>query len=81
MAEAVRRCDVCAAEADSLPLEPDLVTRAQQPMEQVGIDLFKLDATHYLVMIDRYSGYPFVAQLLSLSSAALIAKLSAWFLD
>ena len=50
-------------------------------MEEVSMDLFTERGQKYLVMADRYSGYPLVTKLTKETSAAVNAKLSDWFAD
>ncbi|CAB4046276.1 Retrovirus-related Pol poly from transposon opus, partial [Paramuricea clavata] len=40
-----------------------------------------LKGNHYLVMVDGFSGFPFIKRLKSLKSKAIINALKAWFLD
>ena len=49
------------------------------PMTDVGSDLFQIGHNYYLVMVDRYSGCPFVEKLSKLSTSAIIKVLSSWF--
>ena len=48
-------------------------------MHRVGIDLFQHAGKHYVVMVDGYSGFPWVEQLHSLSTGTVIKKLNNWF--
>ena len=77
----IDRCEDCQELRPSQPLEEDITTVAAAPMEQVGIDLFQMGTRHFLVMVDRFSGFPFVAELRSLTTAAVIKRIKSWFLD
>ena len=48
-------------------------------MTDVGTDLFQIGHNHYLVLVYRYSGFPFVEKLTKLSTAAVIKILTSWF--
>jgi hypothetical protein len=48
-------------------------------MTDVGTDLFQIGHNYYLVLVDRYSGFPFVEKLTKLSTAAVIKVLTNWF--
>ena len=48
-------------------------------MTDVGTDLFQIGHNHYLVLVDRYSGFLFVEKLTKLSAAAVIKVLTNWF--
>ena len=65
----------------SLQREPLIPTVAQYPMQFVAADLFTWLGKHYLTMVDRFSGFPWVCQLRSLSTSAIIEKLQNWFCD
>ena len=48
-------------------------------MTDVGSDLFQIGHNHYLVMVDRYSGFPFVEKLKSLKTSNITKILKEWF--
>ena len=48
------------------------------PMSDVGVDLFEAAGRHYLIMVDRYSGFPFIHKLNSLSTTAITNKMQSW---
>ena len=50
-------------------------------MHRVGVDLFQAGGKHFVVLVDGYSGFPFVSQLRSLNTKAVIKALSTWFCD
>ena len=52
---------------------------ASGPMTDVGTDLFQIGHNHYLVLVDRYSGFPFVEKLTKPSTSAVIKVLTNWF--
>ena len=49
------------------------------PMSDVGIDLMNVAGKEYIIMVDRFSGFPFVAKLTHTSTRAIIDKLMTWF--
>eukprot|EP00095_Tigriopus_kingsejongensis_P009480 snap_masked-scaffold4282_size6248-processed-gene-0.0 protein:Tk09480 transcript:snap_masked-scaffold4282_size6248-processed-gene-0.0-mRNA-1 annotation:"PREDICTED: uncharacterized protein K02A2.6-like" len=74
--EYVAGCQKCQIYRSSLPLEPfDMAEDADAPMSRVAMDLFEAATAHWLVIVDRFSGYTFLYRLRSLTSAALIAIL------
>ena len=77
----VEACDACAQLAPSQPKEPIKNSTASYPMDLVGMDLFQSGSSHYLVMVDRFSGFPFVAHLRSLTTSAVVKVLLSWFQD
>ena len=54
---------------------------AQFPMSDVSSDLFSIGQSYYLVLVDRYSGFPFCAKLKNITAASVIKQLYTWFTD
>ena len=52
---------------------------ATGPMTDMGSDLFQIGHNHYIVMMDRYSGFSFVEKLSKLSTSAITKVLTTWF--
>ena len=76
----VKRCTECRRLLPSQPHQPIVQrNKATYPMEVLGSDLYELYGKHYLVVVDQYSGFPLVAKLFQLSTAATIAHLENWF--
>ncbi len=77
ISDVVEQCELCAAALPSKPLAAALApTTAARPMQAVGLDLFQPGGRDYLVMVDRYSGYPFVQQLSTTTAAAVTQTLA-----
>ena len=69
--QTVGRCEACTSLRPK-QCEPELYTEdATYPFEKVSSDLFELDGRHYLVVVDRFSGYIFVKELKSLGTKAV----------
>ena len=72
----------CVACQSLRPSKPQATVQqaspATFPMEALGADLFHCDGKNWLVVIDRYSGYPFVAEMRSTSATAVLEKLDDW---
>lgn len=77
----IRRCSVCVKSLPSLPMEPILsaIETAKGPMDAVSVDLFDLEGKTFLVMVDRFSGFPFVSMMSSLSTDSVWKRLKRWF--
>ena len=76
----VQSCDICRPFLPSQGQEPIISgTTATGPMTDVGSDLFQIGKNYYLVMVDRYSGFPFVERLTNLSTTAILKVLEDWF--
>ena len=64
----VQNCDICRPFLPSQGKQQIIPgTTATGPMTDVGTDLFQIDHNHYLVLVDRYSGFPFAEKLTKLS--------------
>ena len=77
----VEGCPQCLRVSPSQQCEPLLPSVAQIPMEMVGVDLFQLEGKQFLCMVDRFSGFPFVAALRSLTTRAILKTMTTWFYD
>ena len=77
----VENCEKCRTLLPSQPQEPVRFTFADAPMEAVGVDLFQVEDRHYVIMVCRYSSYPFVAPLRKLDTKAVLDILQNWFYD
>ena len=79
--QVVNNCQDCVAHLPSLPKEPCQQTEAMRPFEAVSIDLGILDGNYYLILADRFSGWPMVAKLNRLETIAITNVLDDWFVD
>ena len=77
----VDSCQLCQKMRPTQPREPLQQTKSEAPMVDVSTDLFSTAGKDYLVMVDRYSGFPFVARLNSLVASAITKCLQTWFYD
>ena len=81
IANIIRACRPCQSlrpSQQNLPLKP---ISAIYPMQQVSVDLFDFAGNDWLVMVDRYSGFPFVQKLTSLTSESIFKICLRWFHD
>ena len=56
-------------------MEPFIHTTAEYPMQKLSMDLFQAGGQHYLIIVDRFSGYPFLARLSKLATTAVLESL------
>lgn len=75
----ISKCTSCQTLLPSLPKEPLIGSEAETPMHKVSVDLFENAGHHYLIMVDRFSGYPFYTLLRSLNTESVTKHLTAWF--
>ncbi|XP_059084399.1 uncharacterized protein LOC131881531 [Tigriopus californicus] len=75
----VASCPKCVAALPSQEAEPVAPEGASFPVEAVAVDLFDLKGSTFVVMVDRYSGFPFTARLSSTSTEAVWSTLMEWF--
>jgi hypothetical protein len=48
-------------------------------MAEVGADLFKAGKHHFLIVVNRYSGFPLVARLNSMTAESIIGHMGKMF--
>ncbi len=79
--EMVQGCEACQELMDSQAREPPLETKEPNytPMSHVAVDLYSYGGRDYLVMVDRYSGYPFVQRLRKTHTGAVTEVMEEWF--
>ena len=77
--DTITNCKQCAALSTN-PREPLIPsTLPQFPWQIVGADIFQLEDTRYLLVVDYYSRYPEVIKLSSTTSSAVITILKSIF--
>ncbi len=77
-------CQECKALAPAQQREPPNIAQMRPiaemyPMSDTSSDLFEHEGKHYLVLVDRFSGYPFCSQLSKLNTEAVTDVLLSWF--
>ena len=78
----VSHCSECLELRPSRPSEPFIQTlNVSRPFEAISIDLGYLKGDHYLVMVDRYSGWPKVQKMTKLDTKAVTEVLKTWFMQ
>lgn len=76
----VHTCRVCAKECRQ-GKEPMMTSELPKyPWQVVGADLFELNKSNYLLVVDYFSRYQEVLQLTSTTSASVISALKSMFL-
>ena len=78
---AIESCDACTTHLPSQAKEPLIPTTADSPMSQVACDLFDYAGHNWLVMVDRYSGFPFAQRLNKTTTSDITKLLTKWFQD
>ena len=74
------QCHICAKFARTQQRETlQSIETPQTAWEQLGLDIFTLKSTHYLLIIDYFSRFPVVKQLQSLHSLSVIKHLKDIF--
>jgi hypothetical protein len=80
IADRINGCQSCTEALPSKPAAPLTEPPAtSQPMEAVGADLFAAGGKNYLVMVDRFSGFPFVHKMTKTDSASVVRAMQKWF--
>lgn len=77
----VRKCATCVTHLPSQSHEPiqSEMDTASFPMEAVSTDLFEISGKTFLIMVDRFSGFPLVALLRSTTTETIWKTLLEWF--
>ena len=76
----VERCESCKTHLPSNSREPiEEMELSFAPMSHVAADLCSINGTTWLVMVDRFSGWPFAAPLKSQTTEEVAKKLETWF--
>ena len=75
----VENCAHCTKE--SIPRKEPLMPTAlpDYPWQKIGTDLFSLDGTTYMIVVDYFSRYPEVIKLMSTTSSGVISVLKSLF--
>ena len=68
-------CTVCSELSPNQTKEPLIHSSSSFPMEMVGVDLFQALWKDFLVMVNKFSGFPFLKMLPSLDNAAVVSLL------
>ena len=77
----VNTCEACQRNLPSQPAEPLQMSSSSRAFAQVGTDLFEKGGQHYLVLVDRFSGFPLVHRLTALKTSTVTDRLLHWFQD
>ena len=72
-------CQACQTLQASQPVEPMIEQETPSPMSTVGADLFDVHGKTWLVLVDKYSGFPFATELRSLATSAVCKVLRPGF--
>ena len=75
----VENCPECQLCHPSNPVRNESHTEADYLMEQVSMDLFYCQGDNYLVVVDRFSNYPFVEYLRRTATSDVMDKLTSIF--
>ena len=76
----VKRCSECVKFLPSQQMEPLInQNKATEPMEIIGLDLAESHNRHYLIMVDMFSGFPFVQRLNNISTSTVKQAMSHIF--
>ncbi len=78
----ISACSACQRMQPSQPQEPlQTFPVALAPMERISLDIFDRAGHKYLVLVDRFSGFPLAHRLRSENTSAITKQLTSWFRD
>jgi transposase InsO family protein len=75
----VEQCHACLEHGASKPLGRLSPSSASAPWEKVSSDLFEFKGETFLLVVDRFSGFPFSLALRSQSARAVLGQLEKLF--
>jgi hypothetical protein len=79
MADACTRCQFYKASKQKQEQIQQMPFKDLYPMAEVGADLFEAGKQHFLILVNRYSGFPLVSKLTSQSSESIIGHMEKIF--
>ena len=77
----IEKCSECMTLLPSQQKQPLIQTIASRPFEKVSTDLFQIGKNFYLILADRFSGWPEVGKLKQTESSDIINLLHQWFIQ
>ena len=77
----IEKCLECMKLLPSQQKEPLIQTIASRPFEKVSTDLFEIAKKFYLILADRYSGWPEVGKLKRTGTSDVTDLLQQWFIQ
>ena len=75
----INKCEVCQSSCPSLQIYTFIRVTSEEPMTQVLVNPFQVGKSHYLLLVDRFSGYLMVTRLKSSTSETMLQQLKHWF--
>ncbi|KAG1653254.1 hypothetical protein GQR58_025728 [Nymphon striatum] len=83
IAQMIESCEQCVKFQSSQCQEPLYsASLTSRPFEAISVDLFEYASTHFMVVVDRYSGWPIVVRCNKLPNASrIIAEFKPIFRD
>ncbi|XP_059097949.1 uncharacterized protein K02A2.6-like [Tigriopus californicus] len=77
----ISSCEQCTRLPPSQHFTPPQKSISQHPFQDVSVDLFEEKGHYYLVLVDRYSGWPCISKLNKLDTNTITNILSNWLID
>ena len=80
--ELYRKCEACQVESRAKERQPAVIPDDLQKMgvfELVGCDLFQVGTAHYIILVDKKTGYKLCCHLKRTTMEEVQAVLSHWF--
>ena len=80
----VKKCNTCQKDRPTqarMKMKETLPSDALIPMNELGSDIYDAIGKSWLVLVDRYSGYTWNAQLRDKCTSSVTAQLQTWFTE
>ena len=74
-------CTHCIKYLPSQQKEPMIATLASRPFEMLSTDVFECAQKKFLIIVDRFSSFPFVIPITRETSKSIVSKFEQLFLD
>ena len=84
IASSIDACMACQTNKASLPrpaLRHTAPSSAETPMKHIAMELFDALGKKWIVMVGRFSGYAWLEQLRSTTTAKILDTIQTWFYD
>jgi transposase InsO family protein len=79
MSEACKRCQFYKSPKQKQEQFQQTPFKDLYPIAEVGADLFEAGKHHFLIVVDRYSGFPLVPRLNSMTAESIIGHMEKMF--
>ena len=77
LTNAIDKCEECQIHRPKQNNDIPIETKASEPMEKLSLDLFEIKGKHFLIVVDRFSGLPWIKPITSLATNSITKRLNS----